>query len=100
VARHAIAGRRPGETYYTPVGRIHTDPIDGGARLTDAQRAYFEGEGYELVAVGDAAPETKPSEPDPKAQAEIAANQEAAQEVLALNRVDVPKAPAKPARGK
>lgn len=90
--RYALKNRRPGESYHTPAGFVTTDPKDGGARLTAAQKAYFEGEGYELVALS--APEPVHSDPPPTEEslARVAENAIAAAAVEAASRrVPTPK---------
>ena len=66
--RYSINGRRPGEIYFTPHGEVVTDPVDGGARLKPAQKAYFEAE-YGITEVGLVAPEPEKPALDVQAQA-------------------------------
>lgn len=80
--RLAIAGGEPGKIYETPAGFVHTHTVDGGAVLNDAQRAHLEKRGFKLVPVDDRMPFQRPN---PRAQAELAANREAASKVDQLD---------------
>ena len=71
--RYAIKGRRPGEVYHHDGGVIETNPIDGGAALSEKQKAYFDKE-YGTIAVADVAPVPPDPELNDRAKARIAEN--------------------------
>jgi len=48
--RYAIAGQRPGENFILEDGTlVATDPIDGGAELSQYQKEFFENHDYTLL---------------------------------------------------
>lgn len=72
--RYAIKNHRPGESFHTPGGFVTTHAIDGGARLTPAQKKYFEEGGESLIEVAAVPPEPPEVAVDERAAARIAEN--------------------------
>lgn len=83
--RYAIKGARPGTQFFLGGRCVATNPIDGGAVLTDAQREELTKRRYTLVKVdADAPAEIEPQAPSSEVKGEIArANERAHADALA-----------------